>query len=308
MHILLAKPRGFCAGVNMAVSALEKAIERFGIPLYVYHEIVHNTIVVGEFRRRGVVFVDSIDEVPPGSVVVFSAHGVSPEVCLQSQERNLNIIDATCPLVRKVHEEVKHFSRQDYQIVLIGHPGHDEVTGVMNEAPERIQLVAQESDVEALTFDTPPERLAYLMQTTLSMTEAEKIVERLRKRFPQIVGPTKKDICYATQNRQETVRHLVKEADILLVLGSPNSSNSRRLSEIGRSLGVRSFLVDGPEYVDLTIFQGSETVLMTSGASAPESVVQGTVELLRRTFSATVEERVFHEETLQFLLPQELRK
>jgi len=308
MHILLAKPRGFCAGVNMAVSALNKAIERFDVPLYVYHEIVHNTTVVEGFRQRGVVFVDSIDEVPFGNVVVFSAHGVSPEVRQQSQIRELTIIDATCPLVRKVHEEVKLFSSQDYQIILIGHPGHDEVVGVMNEAPQRIQLVAKESDVEALTFDTPPERLAYLMQTTLSMTEAEKIVERLRKRFPQIVGPTKKDICYATQNRQETVRRLVKEADVLLVLGSPNSSNSRRLSEIGGSLGVRSFLVDGPEYVDLTIFQGTETVLITSGASAPESVVQGTVDLLRRTFAATVEERVFHEETLQFVLPRELRK
>jgi len=308
MYILLAKPRGFCAGVNMAVSALEKAIERFGIPLYVYHEIVHNTIVVGEFRQRGVVFVDSIDDVPFGSVVIFSAHGVSPKVQLQSQERNLTVIDATCPLVRKVHEEVKYFSKQDYQIVLIGHPGHDEVIGVMNEAPERIQLVAQENDVETLTFETPPKRLAYLMQTTLSMTEAEKIVLRLRERFPQIVGPAKDGICYATQNRQETVRHLVKKADVLLVLGSPNSSNSRRLSEIGKALGVRSYLVDGPEYVDLTIFQGTETVLITSGASAPESVVQGTVELLCRTFSATVEEQVFCEETLQFALPQELRQ
>ncbi len=308
MRILLAKPRGFCAGVNMAVSALEKAIERFGVPLFVYHEIVHNTTVVEGFRRRGVVFVDSIGEVPVGSVVVFSAHGVSPEVRSQSQKRKLTVIDATCPLVRKVHEEVKHFSKQDYQIVLIGHPGHDEVVGVMNEAPERIRLVAQVNDVDTLAFEAPPERLAYLMQTTLSTAEAEKIVRRLRERFPQIVAPAKDGTCYATHNRQETVRRLVKEADILLVLGSPNSSNSRRLSEIGETLDVRSFLIDGPEYVDLAMFQGMETVLITSGASAPESVVQGTVELLCRTFSATVEERELHEETLQFALPCELRK
>ena len=307
MRILLAKPRGFCAGVNMAVSALAKAIERFGVPLYVYHEIVHNTIVVEEFRRRGVVFVDSIDEIPAGKVVVFSAHGVSPEVRAQSQKRNLTVIDATCPLVRKVHEEVKHFARDDYQIILIGHPGHDEVVAVMDEAPQRIRLAAGESDVDAIEIDAV-DRLAYVMQTTLSMTEAEKIVHRLRERFPQIVGPAKDDICYATQNRQETVRRLAENADVLLVLGSPNSSNSRRLSEIGKSLGVRSFLIDGPEQVDLAAFNGTETVLITSGASAPESVVQGTVELLCRTFSATVQERMLHEETLKFALPRQLRE
>jgi len=307
MHILLAKPRGFCAGVNMAVSALEKAIDRFGVPLFVYHEIVHNTTVVEEFRRRGVRFVDSVDEVPVGNVVVFSAHGVSPDIRAQSQKRNLTVIDATCPLVRKVHEEVKNFAASDYQILLIGHPGHDEIVAVMNEAPERIRLIATESDVGEIAYDTIPDRLAYLMQTTLSMTEAEKIVQRLRERFPQIVGPDKNDICYATQNRQETVHRLVKEADVLLVLGSSNSSNSRRLSEIGKSLGVRSFLIDGPEHVNLAVFQGTETVLITSGASAPESVVQGTIECLRNTFSVTVEERTLHEETLQFALPKELR-
>jgi len=308
MKIILAKPRGFCAGVNMAVSALEKAIERFGVPLYVYHEIVHNTTVVEGFRRRGVTFVDSIDEVPVGSVVVFSAHGVSPDVRVQSRNRNLTVIDATCPLVRKVHKEVKNFSWHEYQIILIGHPGHDEVVALMDEAPERIRLVCRESDVDAITFDTTVTRIAYVMQTTLSMAESEKIVRRLHDRFPQIVGPDNDGICYATQNRQETVRCLVKEADVLLVLGSANSSNSRRLSEIGESLGVKSFLIDGPEHVDLATFQGTETVLITSGASAPESVVQGTVELLCRTFSATVQERTLHEETLQFALPRELRE
>ena len=307
MRILLAKPRGFCAGVNMAVNALAKAIERFGAPLYVYHEIVHNTTVVEEFRRSGVVFVDSIDEVPVGKVVIFSAHGVSPEMWDQSRKRNLTVIDATCPLVRKVHEEVKNFARHDYQIILIGHPGHDEVVAVMDEVPQRIRLVAEESDVDAIVFDAT-DRLAYVMQTTLSMTEAEKIVHRLRERFPQIVGPAKDDICYATQNRQETVRRLVENADVLLVLGSANSSNSRRLSEIGKSLGVRSFLIDGPQQVDLAAFNGTETVLITSGASAPESVVQGTVELLCRTFSATVQERTLHEETLKFALPRQLRE
>ena len=307
MKIILAKPRGFCAGVNMAVSALEKAVERFGVPFYVYHEIVHNTTVVENFRRQGVVFVDSLEEVPLGNPVMFSAHGVSPEVRLQAKKRNLNVIDATCPLVRKVHEEVKNFAKEDYQIVLIGHPGHDEVVAVMSEEPQRIRLVAKPDDVALLPF-SESDRLAFVMQTTLSMTEAEKIVTRLRERFPQIVGPTKNDICYATQNRQGTVRTLAKEADMLLVLGSPNSSNSRRLAEIGESLGVKSYLIDGPQEIQLDAFRGDETVLITSGASAPESVVQGTVELLKNHFSATVEERVLHEETLLFALPRELRR
>ncbi len=306
MHVILAKPRGFCAGVNMAVSALEKAVDRFGIPFYVYHEIVHNTTVVESFRRRGVAFVDAIEEVPIGSVVMFSAHGVSPDIRESARKRDLTVIDATCPLVRKVHDEVKNFARHDYQIVLIGHPGHDEVVGVMSEAPDQIRLIADEEEIDSLDY-VASDKLAFVMQTTLSMIEAEKIVRKLRDRFPHIVGPVKGDVCYATQNRQETVRKLVENADVLLVLGSPNSSNSRRLAEIGSAFGVRSFLIDGPQDIDTTIFKGAETVLITSGASAPESVVQGAVTLLREKFDATVEERTLHEETLQFTLPRELR-
>lgn len=306
MKIILAKPRGFCAGVNMAISALEEAIEKHGTPFYVFHEIVHNTHVVESFRKRGVVFVDTIEDIPEGSPVMFSAHGISPEIREFAYRRNLLAIDATCPLVRKVHEEVLRFARKNVQIVLIGHPGHDEVIGVMGEAPHCIQLVAKPEDVDKLCVD-PDEKVAYVMQTTLSLADAKLIVERLRKRFPQILAPPTADICYATQNRQETVRRLVKSADVLLVLGSANSSNSRRLSEIGREVDIPSYLIDSPQEIDLSAFHQGQTVLITSGASAPETVVQLTVDLLRETFGASVEESTVFEESLHFPLPRELR-
>src|SRR5271166_2263197 len=244
MKIILANPRGFCAGVNMAIECLERALDFFGPPLYVYHEIVHNKFVVERFRHRGTVFVESLDEVPPGSPLLYSAHGVSPQVRDQARRRQLVAIDATCPLVIKVHLEAVKYARDGYTIVLIGHEGHDEVIGTMGEAPANISLVEDVADVERL--EAPPgARLAYLTQTTLSVDDAEVIIGALKRRFPQIVGPTRDDICYATQNRQEAVRELVPEADVVVVLGSRNSSNSLRLAELAEACGKPAYLIDG---------------------------------------------------------------
>src|SRR6516164_9156363 len=249
MRIILANPRGFCAGVNMAIDSLERALELYGTPLFVYHEIVHNRHVVDRFRRRGVVFVDGIDEIPHGANVLYSAHGVAPAIRAASAERRLRAIDATCPLVTKVHLEAVRFAREGYTILLIGHEGHDEVLGTMGEAPAHIRLVQDAGDVERL--DLPPDaRVAYLTQTTLSVDDAEVIVAALRRRFPHIVGPSRDDICYATQNRQEAVKELVPEADLVLVLGSQNSSNSKRLAELAHSCGKPAHLIDGVGEID----------------------------------------------------------
>ena len=244
MKIILANPRGFCAGVNMAIESLERALELFGQPIYVYHEIVHNRPVVERFRKRGVVFVDDIAEVPEEATLLYSAHGVAPAVREASEKRRLHAIDATCPLVTKVHLEAVRFAREGYTIILIGHEGHDEVLGTMGEAPANILLVQDVKDVEALQLPGDA-KLAYLTQTTLSVDDAEIIIAALQQRFPQIVGPSRDDICYATQNRQEAVRDLVPEADIVLVLGSHNSSNSMRLAEIAQSYGKEAHLIDG---------------------------------------------------------------
>lgn len=306
MHLILSRPRGFCAGVNAAISALNEAIYRFGVPFYVFHEIVHNTHVVEGFRKKGVVFVDSLKEVPRGARLMFSAHGVSPEIREQAKRRNLHTIDATCPLVRKVHEEVVRLSRAGFQILLLGHPGHDEVVAVMNEAPEHIRLIARESDMDSLRFG-PEEKVAYVMQTTLSISESKGMIQKLRKKIPGIIAPPTADVCFATQNRQDAVHQLAKQADVLIVHGSQNSSNSRRLAEIGTALGIPSFLIDSVEELDVSFFNGDERILITSGASAPESVVQYTVEKLVETFGASVEERIIHEESIRFALPRELR-
>src|SRR5687768_676007 len=244
MHILLASPRGFCAGVNMAIETLDLSIKLFGTPIYVYHEIVHNRYVVETFHGKGAVFVDRLEDVPVGGHLLFSAHGVSPEIRRIAKERNLKTIDATCPLVTKVHLEAVRFAKQGYKIVLIGHEGHDEVVGTMGEAPDAFVLVESTDEVDRLPF-TSTDKLAYLTQTTLSVDDANRIIQRLKARFPQIVGPPKEDICYATQNRQEAVRHLGREADLVLVLGSQNSSNSQRLAELARESGVRAYLIDG---------------------------------------------------------------
>jgi 4-hydroxy-3-methylbut-2-en-1-yl diphosphate reductase len=306
MKILLAGPRGFCAGVNMAIESLDLALEAFGPPVYVYHEIVHNKYVVETFRAKGAVFVDDLDDVPSGANLLFSAHGVSPEVRRLARTRGLRAIDATCPLVTKVHLEAIKYATRGYTIILIGHEGHDEVIGTMGEAPEAIVLVETPADVDRLEF-APESKLAYLTQTTLSVDDANRIIRRLRERFPQIEGPPKEDICYATQNRQEAVRLLSAEADIVLVLGSQNSSNSQRLKEIARERGIGAHLIDGASDIDLGWFTGDETVLVTAGASAPESVVEECVELLRDRFRAEVEARSIRNEDVYFPLPKELR-
>jgi 4-hydroxy-3-methylbut-2-enyl diphosphate reductase len=306
MKILLASPRGFCAGVNMAIETLETSIRLYGTPVYVFHEIVHNKHVVDRFTREGAVFVNAVEEVPEGAVLLFSAHGVAPEVRRVAGERRLRAIDATCPLVTKVHLEAIKYAKAGYRIMLIGHEGHDEVIGTMGQAPTAFTLVETAEEVDSLPFG-PNDKLAYLTQTTLSVDDASRIIHRLKERFPQIVGPPKDDICYATQNRQEAVRMLSDEANIVLVLGSQNSSNSQRLAELARDGGIAAHLIDGANEIDPAWFNGDETVLITAGASAPESVVQDCVEWLKSRYDAAVEERTIREEEVYFPLPKELR-
>jgi len=307
MKVLLANPRGFCAGVNMAIECLEAAIERFGTSIYVYHEIVHNKYVVDRFTRQGVQFVDAIADVPEGSILLFSAHGVSPTIREQSAKRRLRTVDATCPLVTKVHLEAIRYAQNGYNIILIGHEGHDEVIGTMGEAPEQISLVETPQDVDQLSF-AETDKVAYLTQTTLSVAEASAIIERLHERFPHVESPPKEDICYATTNRQDAVNQLAVDADVVIVLGSQNSSNSRRLMELAASRGSAAYLVDSVEELQTDWFSNSETVMVTAGASAPEVVVQECVDHLVRTFGATVEEVVTREEHVHFNLPRELRE
>jgi len=288
----------------MAIESLEKAVALYGTPIYVYHEIVHNRWVVEHFKDKGVVFVDNLEEVPESSYLLFSAHGISPQIRQQSEARKLKTIDATCPLVTKVHLEAIRFARDGYTILLIGHAGHDEVIGTMGEAPDVFRLVQTVEDAATIQIQVENlDRLAYLTQTTLSVTETADIIARLKERFPRIVAPKKEDICYATQNRQEAVRTLSDQADVLLVVGSHNSSNSRRLAELGKSQNVPSYLIDGPDDIDLAWFQGSETVLITAGASAPESVVQECVDMLRWRFGGSVELQSVREEQIRFTLP-----
>jgi len=306
LSILLAGPRGFCAGVNMAIETLETAIRLHGPPVYVFHEIVHNKHVVERFTREGAVFVDRVEDVPEGAVLLFSAHGVAPEVRRIAASRRLTAIDATCPLVTKVHLEAMRYASAGFHIVLIGHEGHDEVIGTMGHAPASITLVETEADVDRLPFAVG-DRLAYLTQTTLSVDDASRIIGRLKDRFPTIVGPPKDDICYATQNRQEAVRILAAGADVVLVIGSRNSSNSQRLAELAAEGGRQAHLVDGAGEIDPGWFRGDETVVITAGASAPEHVVQQCVAWLRDRFGATVEERSIREEQVYFPLPKEVR-
>lgn len=307
MRIILAAPRGFCAGVNMAIEALQLAIEAYGTPLYVYHEIVHNKWVVEWFQRQGVVFVDALAQVPEGAHLLYSAHGVPPAVRREAAERRLVTVDATCPLVTKVHLEAIRFARQGYTIVLVGHAGHDEVIGTMGEVSQSIRLVQTAADVDRIEVPEPS-KVAYLTQTTLSVDDMAQIIEQLRRRFPQIVGPPHDDICYATQNRQEAVRILAGEVDAVLVVGSQNSSNSQRLAELAHACGATAHLIDGPADIDLGWFSGEETVLITAGASAPEALVQECAELLRERFGAVVETRVVRQEQMRFALPKPLRK
>ena len=307
MEIILAAPRGFCAGVNMAVTSLDMAIAHFGTPIYVYHEIVHNQYVVKTFQSKGAVFVNELEEVPAGSTVLFSAHGVAPEVRHTAQRLGLFAIDATCPLVTKVHLEAIKYAKGGYTILLIGHEGHDEVIGTLGEAPEAIVLVEDEQQVDRLDF-LPDTKLAYLTQTTLSVDDANRIIRRLRARFPWIESPPKDDICYATQNRQEAVRLLSEQADVVLVLGSQNSSNSQRLRELGAEQGKRAYLIDGIEDLRAEWFHSADRILVTAGASAPESVVQSTIDWLVEKFGASVREESVRKEDVHFPLPKALRE
>jgi 4-hydroxy-3-methylbut-2-enyl diphosphate reductase len=306
MKVILANPRGFCAGVNMAVDSLDLALQAFGAPVYVYHEIVHNKYVVETFRQKGAVFVNHLEEVPAGANLLFSAHGVSPEIRRIAKDRKLNAIDATCPLVTKVHLEAIKYAREGYTIFLIGHEGHDEVIGTMGEAPEAMILVESEADVERLTIPTDA-KVAYLTQTTLSVDDANRIIARLRQRFPNLVNPPKEDICYATQNRQEAVRILSELAEVCLVLGSQNSSNSQRLRELAAERGNRAYLIDGVQDLEVQWFKGVNSVLVTAGASAPEKVVQEVIDWLVERYQAQVEVRTTREEAVHFPLPKVLR-
>lgn len=303
MRILLARPRGFCAGVERAVRCVERTLERYGAPVYVLKHIVHNATVVGDLAAQGAVFVGSLDDVPRGARVLFSAHGVGPEQWQQAAERALDVIDATCPLVAKVHREARRFAEHDYTVLLIGQAGHDEVAGTRGWAPDHIQVIFTEDDVAALRV-ADPSKVAYVTQTTLSVDDCERVVQALRRRFPEIQGPPGGDICYATQNRQRAVRHLAAEADLVLVVGDAASANSARLAEICRAQGKTGHLIGAAAMIDDAWLDGAGTVLVTSGASAPESLVQGVVQRLQARGPCEVEEREVVHEDVHFPLPE----
>lgn len=303
MKILLASPRGFCAGVNRAVETLHRLLECGSESVYALHELVHNRQVVENFRASGVTFVESLDDVPLGKTVLFSAHGVAPAVRDEAKRRFLKTVDATCPLVERVHQLAKKYAEQNYRIFYIGHKDHQEVIGTLGEAPEKMTLITSADDVERLDNMTES-KLTYLMQTTLSCTESDKIVWALKAKFPSLIEPDNAGICFATRHRQEAVSALLPEADALVVVGSANSSNSRRLAELGEAAGVKTQLIDRAADLSVTDFNGSETVLLTAGASAPESLVNGCVEYFQKQFNATVDEQVVHQESVVFKMPE----
>ena len=305
MKILLAKPRGFCAGVDRAIEIVELALKVYGPPVYVRHEIVHNRHVVEALRAKGAVFVEELDEVPDGVPVIFSAHGVAKSVWVGAQERNLKVIDATCPLVIKVHQEVNRDHGNGYELILIGHSGHPEVIGTLGQVPDKFHLVSSIKDVEALTVNDP-DHISYVTQTTLSIDECKDIVEALHKRFPKIKGPRQEDICYATQNRQNAVKEMARSVDTLLVLGAPNSSNSNRLKELGDQCGIRTFLIETARDIRPDWLKDVKTIGITAGASAPEVLVQEVVDYLKSQGADQVEELVIVEENVEFQLPKEL--
>jgi 4-hydroxy-3-methylbut-2-en-1-yl diphosphate reductase len=306
--LLLATPRGYCAGVDRAVQTVERALEHYGAPVYVRKEIVHNKHVVAQLRERGAIFVDELDDsIPEGAITVFSAHGVSPAVHADATRRNLQTIDATCPLVTKVHREALKFASEGYTIVLIGHAGHEEVEGTMGEAPEHIVLVETEDDVDRLAV-ADPEKVAYVSQTTLSVDETAAIIARLRERFPAIVGPRTDDICYATTNRQLAVKQMARECDLVLVIGSQNSSNSNRLVDVARAAGADSHLIDHEGQVAEEWLEGARVVGITSGASAPEELVQRLVEFFRARGTEQVEDFEVLREDVRFMLPKTIRQ
>ncbi|MCY3982930.1 MAG: 4-hydroxy-3-methylbut-2-enyl diphosphate reductase [Roseovarius sp.] len=307
IRILLSETRGFCAGVVRAIDIVERALETYGPPVYVRHEIVHNRHVVDSLREKGVIFVKEVNDIPIGAVAVFSAHGVSRRVEDDSKLRELHVIDATCPLVKKVHNEAHRYSRQGREIILIGHNGHPEVEGTMGQIEGTVFLISTEEEVWQLK-PTDPAKLAYVTQTTLSVDDTKEIVAALKKRFPQIVGPGASDICYATQNRQDAVKKLMSKCDLILVIGAQNSSNSNRLREICESNGTRSLLIPDAGSIDSEWFKGVETVGVTAGASAPEILVQQLVARLGEMFDATVESLAGVSENVVFRLPREFRR
>lgn len=304
MEIFLARTQGFCAGVAAAVDIVEMALQRYGAPLYVYHEIVHNTYVVHDFRQRGVVFVEDIDTVPEGERIIFSAHGIPPEVINKARKRKLRYLDATCPLVTKVHNEAVKFSQHQYETVLIGHNGHQELIGTSGYVnPDLLHIVEAEADIDALELD-PATEVAYLTQTTLSVDETKGMIEKLKRKFPKLVAPPRSDICYATQNRQDAVKELARMCDVIVICGSPNSSNSNRLRETGANEGVPSYIIDRADELDMTALQGKQKIGISSGASVPTFIVDELIEKIKAAYPGTVVHRFDNpEKNIVFKLP-----
>jgi 4-hydroxy-3-methylbut-2-enyl diphosphate reductase len=305
MEIILANPRGFCAGVERAIAIVERALEKFGAPIYVRHEVVHNKFVCDDLRAKGAVFVEELDEVPSGSTVIFSAHGVSKAVRADAEARGLKVFDATCPLVTKVHVEVGKMRNQTREVVMIGHKGHPEVEGTMGQSEGGMYLVETAEDVQKLRV-AHPDSLSFVTQTTLSVDDATQVIDALRARFPDIQGPKKDDICYATQNRQDAVKALAEQCDLVIVVGSPNSSNSRRLKEVAQTRGVDAHLVDGHHEIDAGWLAGKSRIGVTAGASAPEVLIEQVIEHLRQLTNAQVKSLKGIEESVSFPVPKEL--
>ncbi|HUY13239.1 MAG TPA: 4-hydroxy-3-methylbut-2-enyl diphosphate reductase [Terriglobia bacterium] len=305
--VILAKPRGFCAGVDRAIDVVNRALELYEHPIYVRREIVHNSHVIDQLRSKGAIFVDEVDEAPDGSTLIFSAHGIAPEVRARAAAKSLRVIDATCPLVTKVHLEAIRFARQDASIILIGHEGHDEVVGTMGELPGRIHLVGSVEEAEKVEVGNPS-TVAVITQTTLSVDDTQTILEVLKRRFPGLRTPPSDDICYATQNRQTAVKTLSERAGVVLVLGSANSSNSNRLREVARAAGCPAYLINDSSHIDPAWFEGVETVAITAGASTPENLVEDVVNFFRARGVKTVEEAEIVPENVTFTLPFELQR
>ena len=305
MQILLANPRGFCAGVERAIAIVERALEKFGAPIYVRHEVVHNKFVCDDLRAKGAVFVEELDEVPAGATVIFSAHGVSKAVRDEAEQRGLKVFDATCPLVTKVHIEVGRMRKEGRDIVMIGHKGHPEVEGTMGQSQDGIYLVETTEDVKRLKVLTS-QPLSFVTQTTLSVDDATAVIKVLEEQFPGIQRPKKDDICYATQNRQDAVKLLAEQCDLLIVVGSPNSSNSRRLKEVAAARGVEAYLIDGPDEIQVSWLEGKGNIGLTAGASAPEILVQRVIDRIRQLTNAEVKQLLGTEENVSFPLPKAL--